>query len=383
MVFYIIPLKASSSRRRESNFKLDKSFKESWFPAFAGLTVGLIFLFFQFNFSFAQDATPEIGSAATDQTQPFDAGVVQDVQRILIVGDTMGGGMGAGLARAIGNDPQYEVVNRFNEASALSRPDRYDWAASIPKIMDGKNFSIAVVLIGLNDRQDIRTDSARYIFNSPEWTVAYKASVDAVIDALLAQKVKVIWLGEPPMGDSAYDADMQIITSLQKERALAKGINFVDLRAPFLGADGAYTDRGPDETGADRRLRESDGVTFFKVGNNRLGQIVLDAIKNGAVTPVTAPAPAVPMVEVPAAADGGTGPVFAQEDQNGEAVLHSGGDVVASVATQTANAAAVAASSNGIAAPTGSAAEKMFTLGISPTAPPGRFDDFTYTAPTP
>ena len=382
MVFYIIPLKASFPRRRESSFKLDKSFKKSWLPAFAGMTVGLIFLFFQFNFSFAQDAVPEIGSAATDQSQPV---VVQDTQRILIVGDTMGGGMGAGLTRVIGNDPQYEVVNRFNEASALSRPDRYDWAASIPKIMDGKNFSIAVVLIGLNDRQDIRNDTARYTFNTPEWTVAYKANVDAVIDALLAQKVKVIWLGEPPMGDPAYDADMQIVTALQKERALAKGVTFVDLRAPFLGAGGAYSDRGPDETGADRRLRESDGVTFFKVGNNRLGQIVLNAIKNGTVTPVTASAAdaSAAVVQAPAAVDDGTGPVFAQEDQNGQALLHSGGDVVASVATQTANAAAVAASSIGIAAPAGSSAEKMFTLGISPTAPPGRFDDFTYTAPAP
>ncbi len=343
------------------------------------------FAFFALSHAVAQDAAPAIGSAATDQSQSVDGGIVEEAQRILIIGDTMGGGMGAGLARAIGNDPQYEVVNRFNEASALSRPDRYDWAASIPKIMDGKNFSIAVVLIGLNDRQDIRTDTARYTFNSPEWTVAYKANVDAVIDALLAQRVKVIWLGEPPMGDPSYDADMQIITSLQKERALAKGITFVDLRAPFLGADGAYTDRGLDETGADRRLRESDGVTFFKVGNNRLGQIVFDAIKNGALTPVIAPAlnPAVPVVEAPAAVDDGTGPVFAQEDQNGDAVLHSGGDVVASVATQTANAAAVAASSNGIVAATGSAAEKMFTLGVSPTAPAGRFDDFTYTPPTP
>ena len=377
MVFYIIPLKVSFPRRRKSNFKLDKSFKESWISAFAGMTVGLVFLFFQFNFSFAQDAVPEIGSAATDQSQPV---VVQDTQRILIVGDTMGGGMGAGLTRVIGNDPQYEVVNRFNEASALSRPDRYDWAASIPKIMDGKNFSITVVLIGLNDRQDIRNDTARYTFNTPEWTVAYKANVDAVIDALLAQKVKVIWLGEPPMGEPAYDADMQIVTALQKERALAKGVTFVDLRAPFLGAGGAYSDRGPDETGADRRLRESDGVTFFKVGNNRLGQIVLDAIKNGTVTPVTAPAAdaSAAVVQAPAAVDDGTGPVFAQQDQNGQALLHSGGDVVASVATQTANAAA---SSIGIAAPTGSSAEKMFTLGISPTAPPGRFDDFTYTAP--
>jgi uncharacterized protein len=332
----------------------------------------------------AQNAVPEIGSAATEQTLVVDNGSIQGTQRILIIGDALGGGMGAGLTRVLGDDVQYEVVNRFNEASALSRPDRYDWAASIPKIMEGKDFSIAVVLIGVNDRQDIRTDTARYGFNTPEWIAAYKANVDAVIDALLAQKVRVIWLGEPPMGDPGYDAEMQIISAIQKERAVAKGITFVDLRAPFLGADGAYTDRGPDETGVDRRLRESDGVTFFKVGNNRLGQIVLNAIKNSEVTPAVASVqnPLEPVIAAPETVDDGTGPVFAQEDQNGQPVLHSGGDVVASVATQTATAAAVAASSIGIAAPSGSTAEKMFTIGVSPVAPSGRFDDFTFSPPS-
>lgn len=343
------------------------------------------FAFLCLSQAVAQNAVPEIGSAATEQTQVVDGSGVQDTQRILIIGDALGGGMGAGLTRVLGDDVQYEVVNRFNEASALSRPDRYDWAVSIPKIMEGKDFSIAVVLIGVNDRQDIRTDTARYVFNTPEWIAAYKANVDAVIDALLAQKVKVIWLGEPPMGDPGYDAEMQIISSMQKERALAKGITFVDLRAPFLGADGAYTDRGPDETGVDRRLRESDGVTFFKLGNNRLGQIVLNAIKNNAVAPVIASVQnsEVPVVTAPETVDDGSGPVFAQENQNGQPVLHSGGDVVALVATQTANAAAVAASSIGIAAPSGSNAEKMFTIGVSPVAPAGRFDDFTYAAPVP
>ena len=129
----------------------------------------IVFVIFALSPAMAQDTAPAIGSAATDQSQPDDTTVIADTKRILIIGDAMGGGMGAGLARAIGDDPQYEVVNRFNEASALSRPDRYDWAASIPKIMDGKDFSVAVVLIGLNDRQDIRTDTARYAFNTPEW----------------------------------------------------------------------------------------------------------------------------------------------------------------------------------------------------------------------
>ena len=294
----------------------------------------------------------------------------------------MGGGMGGGLTRMSAAEVGYEVVNRFNEASALARPDRYDWAAAVPKMMEGKNFSAAVVLIGLNDRQDIRTPTARLLFNTPEWIAAYKANVDSVIDALLAQKVKVVWLGQPPMGDPIYDADMQTISALQKERALAKGIAFVDLRAPFLGPDGNYNQRGPDDTGVDQKLRQNDGVTFFKLGNNRIGQLVLAALKNGA-TPATAPITPDPtlIAVAPDNVDSAASPLFGQQDQNGQQVLHSGDDVVASVETQNANAAAIAASTIGVAAAAGSNGERLFTLGVAAPGPTGRFDDFSYTAP--
>ena len=334
----------------------------------------IVAAFFTFwsNLAVAQDSGPLIASPATDG--PY---------RILIIGDSMGGGMGGGLTRMAANEIGYQVVNRFNEASALSRPDRYDWAAAVPKMMEGKNFSAAVVLIGLNDRQDIRTANARLTFNTPEWIAAYKTNVDTVIDALLAQKVKVIWLGQPPMGDPAYDTDMQIISALQKERALAKGVAFVDLRAPFLGPDGNYNQRGPDDTGVDQKLRQNDGVTFFKLGNNRIGQLVLAALKNGVAPPSAPLTPDPALVAVaPVIVDGATGPVFGQQDQNGQEVLHDGEDVVASVETQNANAAAIAASTIGVAAAAGSSGERLFTLGVAAPAPIGRFDDFSYAAPT-
>ena len=170
---------------------------------------------------------------------------------------------------------------------------------------------------------------------------------------------------------------------MQKERALGKGITFVDLRAPFLGPDGNYNQRGPDDTGVDQKLRQNDGITFFKLGNNRIGQLVLAALKNNV------PAPTVPVTlgpalvaVAPANVDGATGPVFGQQDQNGQEILHDGGDVVASVEIQNANAAAIAASTIGVAAAAGSAAERLFTLGVAMPAPIGRFDDFSYTAPT-
>ena len=253
--------------------------------------------------------------------------------------------------------------------------------------MDGKDFTAAIVLIGMNDRRDMKTDAAPLAYGTPEWDGAYKARVDALLEALKTRNVKIFWMGEPPMGDALYDADMQKITALQKERVAAKGATFIDLRTPFAGPDGKYTDRGLDDTGSPRRLRESDGVTFFKQGNNRLGQIALAALKANAPTVTTAAAPpaeVAPLPQIiatPDTAKADQSPLFGQEDANGLAISHNGSEVALSVAAGAKAQQAVADSSIGLAAKPGSAAEQLFTTGQSPPPPSGRFDDFKLAAP--
>ncbi len=327
--------------------------------------------------AFAQDQTPAVGGEATQQLQQLSQSI-SETKRILIVGDQMAGGMGAGVTRMAENEDNIEVINRFNETSGLARPEIYDWAAAIPKMAEGKEFTTAFVLIGLNDRRDMRDGDKLLKFGSPEWAVVYKRRVDAVIDALSAQHMQVFWMGEPPMGEAELDADMQTLTTLQKERVLAKAATFIDLRAPFLGPDGKYSERGPDDTGADRRLRESDGVTFFKMGNNRLGQIALAALKSGGAAPskdqnISAAPDAVSLTPV----DPNQGPIFAQQDASGSVVANGSKDLAAAVAVDTEIKKADATSIIGIGAAKGSNADLLFTTGISKPAPAGRFDDFT------
>jgi hypothetical protein len=321
--------------------------------------------------------------------------------QVLIVGDELAGGMGAGLARMAAGEAGIQVANRFNEGSGLARPDLYDWAAAIPKMTEGKNYAAAIVLIGLNDRRDIKDNADTLKFGTPEWETRYKARIDAVIDALAAQHVQVFWMSEPAMGDPALDADMQNLSAMFKDRAAAKGATFIDIRTPFLNAQGGYTDRGPDDTGIERRLRESDGVTFFKQGNNRLGQIALAALKSASpAPPAEAPAAGTPAAANAAAPAGApattpgvaaiagppapkpedTGPIFGQEGDEAPAAQKGSTQLAASVAKEQALKAAGAASVIGIAAAKGSNAETFLTSGLAPAPPAGRFDDFSMTA---
>ena len=311
-----------------------------------------------------------------------------DAKRVLIIGDQLAGGMGAGLARMVQDRDNIEIINRFNESSGLARPEIYDWAAAIPKMTEDKNISTAIILMGLNDRRDIKLADKVLKFGSPEWNALYQQRVDGVIDALAAQHIQVLWMGEPPMGDPALDADMQNLTAIVQSRVAAKGAGFIDLRTPLLNAQGGYTDHGPDETGVDRRLREGDGVTFLRLGNNKLGQIALAALNSNAAPVVGAAPPqvnaptspvanAAPVSPVPAPVN--NGPIFGQEGMEDLNAAAAQGSKALSAAVEQDKVVkeAQAASSIGIGAVPGSNAEALFTTGLAGTPPAGRFDDFS------
>lgn len=339
-------------------------------------------------------AEPTIGSAATDaQAQPADAADTADAQasayHILAVGDALGGGLGAGLLRAVEGDAAYDVTLRFNELSGIARPELYDWSTTLPQIVQGKDYNAIVILIGENDRQDIHNDSGTLGFGTDAWKAAYVAQLDKVTAALKATGSAVYWVSLPPMAKSDYDAAMQQVAGLQKQRVEAAGLHYVDIRKDFLDADGNYADRGPDEQGTVIMWRGRDGVSFYKTGNNRLGQLVLAAIKAGeSAKPVAdvgqteaaskvalpqvaslAPANAVPTAPAPAQA-----PLFGSMSSDGADQTFRPEITIATVA---GSASAVPLSVVQEMAPAGSAAQELLVKGLTATPPAGRADDFS------
>ena len=120
---------------------------------------------------------PIMGAQAPEASIGAEVDVQQksDVYRILVIGDGLAGGLGEGLARISEGDSQFEVANRFQEISGLARPEVYDWADKLPKLMADKAFNAVVVMIGNNDRQEMRYENFRYAFGTPDWIRAYEA----------------------------------------------------------------------------------------------------------------------------------------------------------------------------------------------------------------
>lgn len=333
----------------------------------------------------AQDATDTDNSmapAATDDdaNTPDNDTVLDAMQKnIFVLGDSLAGGLGAGMKRVAAEDPSLNVQLRYQEESGLSRVEIYDWPDAIEKIAESNKIDIAIVMIGSNDVRSIKDGDFVYAFGTKEWTATYNAQLDRLISSVKKTGAEVHWVSLPPMASPDYDQSIATIAALQKKKVQDAGIDYIDIRGALVNPDGTYMERGPDDTGDFRKLRDSDGVHFMKVGNNKIGALVLGVISGkmtapeqpAAMPPVAVntdkPAPGGP--EVP-----GSGPIFGQM-ASADAVnvlrpagtLMSGGELLP-VNVIDLNLAA------------GSAAQKLFVQGQTPPPQAGRFDDFSYSA---
>lgn len=326
---------------------------------------------------------PVTGSSGNDgEAASTEAG--KRLTQILVLGDAIGGGMGAGLQRVSEADGHYQVSLRFNEESGLARPEVYDWVATLPKILASNPYDVIVVMIGANDRQPIRVGDTRQLFGSESWVDAYEANIDALLDLLAKSGAKVIWVSQPPMKDSGYDEALKAISALQRERVEAHGMTFLDIRPALLNPDGSFAENGKDNDGNAVRLRSRDGVAFFKAGNNHVGRAVLAAIEGetdalpmqkagpGKVGKEQPQAQAVPQVPLfgQAIADGGTYTV-SPEGVTANVMLLASGGLDPQSALKTLRSIT----------PDGSNAERLFRLGEPARAPRGRVDDFSAPPP--
>ncbi len=339
-------------------------------------TIGLALLLAITAAAAQTPVAPVMGSSGQEEPALFEA--ERQPAQILVLGDAIGGGMGAGLQRMSEADGGYQVSLRFNEESGLARPEVYDWAATLPKILASSSYDVIVVMIGANDRQPIRVGDTRHAFGSPEWRDAYAANIDALLDLLAGSGAKVIWVSQPPMQNPDYDEALKAVSALQRERVEARGLTFLDIRAGLLNPDGSFAETGTDESGNVVRIRSRDGVTFFKAGNNRVGRTVLAAIESSAAPALQSSTGKSARERLKAQA-----PLFGQ-------ALVDGGSYTVSPEGVMANAMLLAA--GGLdpqsalrtlrsIAPAGSHAERLFRLGDAPQAPRGRADDFSAPSP--
>lgn len=216
----------------------------------------------------AQDNTP-----GSSYVTPFPD---NDVYRLQVYGDSLAEGLLGGLTESFRGDNRLQIQRSRHAFSGVMRNEFADELQSIESNLSRMPVHVAVVMVGLYDRNVWRpTDSnRRFTVGSDEWKAEYGRRVDRLMKLLRGKGAALYWVGLPILRRSEASDDAQMINEVVRERAYVNGQKFIDVFSQFSGENSGFSPYGPDIEGKIRLLREADGAHFTAVGNRKLAHFV-------------------------------------------------------------------------------------------------------------
>lgn len=195
--------------------------------------------------------------------------------RLAVFGDSMAGDVARALERLFAEDPNLVVIPQGVGSSGFVRDDYFDWNKTIAEQIAEDAFDIAVVIIGINDRQALGGMEPL----SAEWTAAYSQRVSNFVSQLRSANKPTIWIGLPPMEANSYGQAIAKISELQKLAVFSGGAEFLDIYERFLNEEGKYSSFGPDLNGNRVRMRKEDGIHFSAAGADKVAFYLSQTLK--------------------------------------------------------------------------------------------------------
>ncbi|MER9329527.1 DUF459 domain-containing protein [Mesorhizobium sp. M0152] len=292
-----------------------------------------------------------------------------DARTVLVVGDFMAAGLGEGLDTAFAENAGVRIVVRSNGSSGFVRDDFYNWPEQIKSLIETEKPAAVVVMLGSNDRQQMKVGDVREQPRSENWTKEYERRTDALGKAIATAKVPFLWVGMPAFRVSKMTSDMLAFNDIYHQAAESNGGEFVDVWDGFVDENGAFVTSGPDMNGQPVRLRADDGINVSKAGKRKLAfytekplMKILGLAAPGGVAPATAPAGAPVEAPAPAAAPiviDRTAPMLLSDP-----ALDGGSELLGAAPAAKANPDLPG--------------EKLVVQGKASKASPGRADDFSW-----
>jgi hypothetical protein len=297
-----------------------------------------------------------------------------DARVVLVVGDFMAAGLAEGLDTAFAQNPGVKIVVRANGSSGFVRDDFYNWPEQIKSLIEAEKPAAVVVMLGSNDRQQMRVGDVREQPRSENWTKEYERRTDALGKAVTSAKVPFLWVGMPAFRVSKMTSDMLAFNDIYHSAAEGNGGEFVDVWDGFVDENGAFVTTGPDINGQAVRLRADDGINVSKAGKRKLAFYTEKPLMKilGLTTPgsaVTTSAPAGAPVEAPAPI---AAPIVVDRTVPmllSDPALDGGSELLGAAAPATRTDVNLPG-------------EKLIIEGKAPAASPGRADDFSWPPKT-
>ncbi|MGB3500244.1 MAG: DUF459 domain-containing protein [Mesorhizobium sp.] len=208
--------------------------------------------------------------AAPAEVKP-EVAKADDAKVVLVLGDFLGSGLAEGLTAAYAETPGVRVVEKTNGSSGIVRDDFYNWPTEVAPILEAQKPAAVVIMIGTNDRQEMRVDGQRAAVRTTEWSKEYEKRVANLARAVTDKSIPLVWVGMPPFRQSSMSSDMLALNDVYRSASEAAGGSFVDIWEGFVDENGAFVMTGPDIKGNAVRLRSGDnGLSLTSAGKRKV-----------------------------------------------------------------------------------------------------------------
>lgn len=208
-----------------------------------------------------------------------DVDKAKDATRLAVFGDSLAIDLSKALERFYADDPNIVVQDRGVGSSGIVRDDFYDWPAAIAKAIAADDFDIAIIIVGINDRQNLRVNGASLKPLTDAWKTAYSNRLNGMLGQFQAANKPVIWVELPPMQAPTYSAAIAQIASLQRLAVFSAHADYVEIYDRFADENGNYVSFGPDLNGISEQMRKADGIHFTSAGSDKLAFYVSQPLK--------------------------------------------------------------------------------------------------------
>jgi uncharacterized protein len=198
-----------------------------------------------------------------------------DVYQVIVIGDKFAEGLEDGLSEAFRGDARAQIKPKVLELNALMRNEIADQTKVLDDALGREQPSVAVVMIGPQERTSIKGAKGKKLWiDSEEWRAEFTRQVDGVMKMLKRRKLAVYWVSLPNVRRDELNEDVQVLNEIIRERVYLNGLKYIDAYAGFADESGGFSVMGPDLAGKIRSLRDANGVGFTEAGNKKLAHFV-------------------------------------------------------------------------------------------------------------
>ncbi|NNF54416.1 MAG: DUF459 domain-containing protein [Acidimicrobiales bacterium] len=215
--------------------------------------------------------------AAEPEPEPELREITEDQPlRVWMGGDSLGQFIAGHIAYRVAPPERTDLKIDYHISTGLARPDYFDWPAHFTDLAAGEPRPEAFVfMVGGNDDQAMRLQSAVLDPATPEWREEYRRRVGLLMDVVAYPDARLIWILLPPMQDTSRETITQQINDVVRSQAgLRPWVSVIELQDLLSNGDGRYAQFVEGPQGGQHLARQNDGVHMTEVGSQWVAERV-------------------------------------------------------------------------------------------------------------